>query len=207
MSRMYSNWPRGGELIASILAIGNAAPRFQMTNHRGAQGINDNRMNMVTILCVLVVTFMLPAWPAFAQDVVLYDDAQVEILPSPAVLAQVTTQQPQVQQPQDQQPAPGDNKITIPAGTRLSLALYRPLSFTHTRPGDSVHLHFVFPVTNGNRIVIPPGTYVQGIIDEITRYDRRYEVLAIRLRSADVIFTTGYIVQISGPPAVPPTYG
>src|SRR5258708_1064245 len=90
MSRMYSNWPGGGELIASILAIGNAAPRFQMTNHRGAQGIDDNWMNMVTILCVLVVTFMLPAWPAFAQDVVLYDGPQVQIMPPTAVLAEVT---------------------------------------------------------------------------------------------------------------------
>jgi len=204
---MYSNWPGGGELIASILAIGNAAPRFQMTNHRGAQGIDDNWMNMVTILCVLVVTFMLPAWPAFAQDVVLYDGPQVQIMPSTAVPAEVSAQQRQGQQPQDQQPAPGDNKITIPAGTRLSLALYRPLSFKHTRPGDSVNLQFVFPVTNGNRMVIPPGTYVQGVIDQITRHDRYYEVLAIRLRSADVIFATGYIVTISGPLDVTPTYG
>jgi hypothetical protein len=143
------------------------------------------------------------AWPAAAQD----DNPRVEIVPAPAVLAQVTQPVHETQDSQNQQPLPSDEKITVPAGTQLSLALVRSLSFKHTKPGDSVNLQFVFPVTSGNRMVIPPGTYVQGIIDQVTEHDRRYGLLAMRLRSAQVIFSTGYIVTISAPVDVHPTYG
>jgi hypothetical protein len=147
--------------------------------------------------------------PGAAQD----DDAQVHIVPAASLAAPAT----QVTQPdasrqdrkdndQEQQPAP-DEKITVPAGTRLSLALVRSLSLKHTRPGDNINLQFIFPVTAGNRMIIPPGTYLQGVIDQVMDRDRSYEVMSMRLRSADVIFATGYTVSIPGPLDVNPTYG
>jgi hypothetical protein len=56
-------------------------------------------------------------------------------------------------------------------------------------------------------MVIPPGKYLQGVIDQVMERDRAYELMSIKLRSADLIFATGYAVSIPGPLDVYPTYG
>src|SRR5262249_32766276 len=133
---------------------------------------------------------------------------QVHIVPASVV---TETGQPSVPEQessgQEQQAAASGAKITVPAGTRFSLAVAQAISSKHTKPGASINLQFVFPVVVGNRMVIPPGTYVQGIVDEITRKDRRYEVLAMKLRSANLISSTGYTVSIPESVDVPPTCG
>src|SRR5215469_1867762 len=154
--------------------------------------------------CAFLAMMVLIGWPAAAQS----DAPRVEIMPAKLLMTQAPVQEQQVQEPQSpQQPPAEESEITIPAGTRLSLALFRSISFKHTKSGDPVHLQVVFPVTVGNRMVIPPGTYVQGVVDAIKRGNRRYEVLAMRLRWADIIFATGYTVSISGPLDLDPTYG
>ena len=175
-----------------------------MTNHGHSAKIDDGSVtvfagNRLQVPCAFLAMMVLIALPAAAQS----DAPHVEIMPATWAVAQ----QQQVQEPQSQQPPAEESEITIPAGTRLSLALFRSISFKHTKPGDPVHLQVVFPVTVGNRMVIPPGTYVQGVVDAIKRGNRRYEVLAMRLRWADIIFATGYAVSISGPLDVDPTYG
>jgi len=40
------------------------------------------------------------------------------------------------------------------------------------RPGDGVYLSSIFPVVVGNRVVIPSGVYVQGVVDSIVRPGR-----------------------------------
>jgi type IV secretion system protein VirB10 len=153
---------------------------------------------------------------SFIPGAAQYDDAQVHIVPVASLAAPAT----QATQPgasrqdtksqdvksEDQQPE-SPQEVTIPAGTRLPLALVRSLSFKHTKPGDNVNLQFIFPVTAGDRMVIPPGTYLQGIIEQVTDRDRTYEVMSMRLFSADVIFATGYTASIYGPLDVSPTYG
>lgn len=179
-----------------------------MTNHAGTAGSRDGAISLQAsstriFWVLLAITLILVASPAMAQD----DDPQVHIVP-----ASVTeTMQPFTSElqssGQDQEAAANDDKITVPAGTRFSLALAQAISAKHTRPGASINLQFVFPVVVGNRMVIPPGTYVQGVVDEITRKDRRYEVLAMKLRSANLIFSTGYTVSIPESVDVHPTYG
>lgn len=105
-------------------------------------------------------------------------------------------------QNQTQPPVPA--KIILPAGTRIALGLLRPLSFKHTKPGDTAYLQATFPVSAGNQMVIPPGTYVQGVIDKITSRDRSKRIMKFDLRSASVIFSTGYTVTIPGPLSVEP---
>jgi len=154
--------------------------------------------------CGLLAIILLATLPAWAQD----DDPLIHVVPPESTLAQLTQAPLPSAQDQDRQATTDQNQnITLPPGTRLSLALVRSISFKHSRRGDRVNLQVVFPVISGNTMVIPPGTYVQGVLDEITRSDRRYEVLAMRLRSADMAFSTGYTVSISGPLDLNPTYG
>jgi hypothetical protein len=62
------------------------------------------------------------------------------------------------------QPAvPGPDAITVPEGTKIPLRLENAISTKSARPGDGVYLRTVFPVTVDNTMVIPVGTYVQGV--------------------------------------------
>jgi type IV secretion system protein VirB10 len=54
--------------------------------------------------------------------------------------------------------------ITIPAGTRIPLALQNSLSTTHSRDGDRVYLKTVFPVLAKGRVVVAPGSHVAGTV-------------------------------------------
>lgn len=179
-----------------------------MTNTGTAGGKCDSAIflqaNCTGVFLGLFAALILMALPAVAQD----DNPQVHIVPVSSI---TETAQPSALElkwnGQEQQPVANDAKITVPAGTRFSLAVAQAISSKHSQPGDSINLQFVFPVVVGNRMVIPPGTYVQGIVDEITRKDRRYEVLSMKLRSANLIFSTGYTVPIPESVDVRPTYG
>src|SRR5437764_1894720 len=95
-------------------------------------------------------------------------------------------------------PAPPVNKLTIPAGTKIPLVLKQGISTKNARPGDAVYAATNFPVTVNDRIVIPAGSYVQGVVDEVKRAGRvkgRAEVL-VHFRS--LIFPNGYTVLFPG---------
>jgi type IV secretion system protein VirB10 len=183
-----------------------------MTNHQGSEradrrGMMSSRISQARNICGFLATLALAAGLSVAQSD--GDDPQVQIVPVVRRAGQATqpNRPAQNSQSRDQEPTSTDFGLTVPAGTRLPLALARSISFKHTRPGDEVNLQLVFPVVVGGRMVIPPGTYVQGVIEEITRHNRAYEVLSMRLSWANVIFSTGYTVSIPGPLEVNPTYG
>jgi hypothetical protein len=83
----------------------------------------------------------------------------------------------------------------LPPGTKLPLGLLRPLKL---KSGKDIYLQITFPVTVGNQMVIPPGTYVQGAVGKIIRKDRRRERLEFEVHSANMIFLNGYTVPIAG---------
>lgn len=81
----------------------------------------------------------------------------------------------------------------LPPGTKLPLGLLRPL---RVKAGRDVYLQITFPVTVGNQMLIPPGAYVQGIVQQIVKKDRRS--LQFSITSANLIFSNGYTVPIGG---------
>jgi hypothetical protein len=108
-------------------------------------------------------------------------------------------------QNEQQPPVSAPRTITVPAGTRISLVVARPMRIKHAREGDSVYLQTAFPVTAGNKMVIPPGTYVQGVIQKVNRRDTTYRVIEFEMGSANLIFSNGYTVPINGTQYVQPT--
>lgn len=85
--------------------------------------------------------------------------------------------------PQNTQPAqtPGGFKqrenppvgpLTIAPGTRILLNMINSVSTKHAQPGDRIYLETAFPVTSGDRIVIPQGSWVTGTITEVKRPGR-----------------------------------
>lgn len=164
------------------------------------------------IQVLVVPTLIFSATAALAQsDAVAQnndDDIRVHIQPRESLLAQSQAQaSPRDRKPQpdsatrQQPPAPNPIQpvyITVPAGTKLPLVLARPLSLKHTKPGDMAYLQTTFPITVDGQMAIPPGTFLQGTIEKITRKDRLYRVLGFELRSVEIIFPTGYTVNVSG---------
>jgi hypothetical protein len=112
------------------------------------------------------------------------------------------TAPPQIQQ---QAPASGSSALTLPAGTKLPLGLLRPLSVKNAKPGTDVYMQVTFPVTAGSQMLIPPGSYLQGVIGKIIRRDRSRATLEFELKSANLIFSNGYTVAITGAVSVSPT--
>jgi type IV secretion system protein VirB10 len=54
--------------------------------------------------------------------------------------------------------------VTVPAGTRVALALRNAVDTKHSREGDRIYLETIYPVVADGRIVIPPGSFVNGTV-------------------------------------------
>ena len=57
-------------------------------------------------------------------------------------------------------------------GTRLPLSLMNTVSTRNSQPGDRVYLETVFPILANGRIVVPPGSYVNGTVTQVKRAGR-----------------------------------
>lgn len=122
---------------------------------------------------------------------------------APATSQQNAPAQTSAPQPSPSQPSPSqsgqsqaqttNSTYVLPAGTKLPLGLLRPL---RVKAGRDVYLQITFPVTVGTQMLIPPGAYVQGIVQQIVKKDRRS--LQFAIVSANLIFSNGYTVPISG---------
>jgi len=95
-----------------------------------------------------------------------------------------------------QQAAPpaGPPAIAVPAGTKVPLRLTSPLGTKTAQAGDAVHAEAAFPVTASNTVAIPPGTYLEGVIDQVTR---RGKHAGFTMHFTNMVFTNGYTVALS----------
>src|SRR3989449_7503897 len=98
-------------------------------------------------------------------------------------------------------PQAGSNeKITVPAGTRVGVVLQNGISTRSAKPGDSVYLQTSFPITENNRIVIPVGSYLRGELLEAKRPGRIKGRGEFRMRLDTLILPNGYTVDLRAAP-------
>jgi hypothetical protein len=93
---------------------------------------------------------------------------------------------------------PATPGITIPAGTKVPIALRNTISTKSSHEGDPVYAQTTFPVVVNDHIVIPAGTYMQGRINSIKpagRVKGRAEVL---MHFTTLIYPSGYTVVLPG---------
>ena len=86
--------------------------------------------------------------------------------------------------------------ITVPAGARIALVLMHPIQSRYVHRGDDIYAQTTSPVVAGNEVVIPPGTFVQGKVDKLSREGGRAELY---LQSMSVTYPDGYVAPIAGP--------
>jgi hypothetical protein len=90
------------------------------------------------------------------------------------------------------------NRVIIPAGTKVPLALKQALSTKNARDGDPVYAQTTFPVVLNDRIVIPAGTYVQGKISNVKRAGRLKGRAEVLMHFTTLIYPSGYTVMLPG---------
>lgn len=94
--------------------------------------------------------------------------------------------------------APQKKTYTVPAGTKVLLQLRSAINTKSAKPGDSVYLASTFPVVVGNRVMIPAGVYVQGVVDRVARAGRVKGRAQLDMHFTSIIFPNGSVVEVPG---------
>ncbi len=91
-----------------------------------------------------------------------------------------------------------DAALTVPAGTKVLLAVQSPVNTKTAKPGDGVYLVSTFPVIVGSHVLIPAGVYVQGVIDQVERPGRVKGRAKLLMHFTTMIFPNGQVVSVPG---------
>jgi hypothetical protein len=86
--------------------------------------------------------------------------------------------------------------LTLPAGTVIPLTLVSPIRTRSTKPGDTVRAQVAFPVTLGNQLVIPAGTYVEGIVRSVVSKKTKANSGGLQIHFTQLIYANGYKVSL-----------
>ena len=142
----------------------------------------------------LLVLILLLGSSAFAQAIPWLDEtpAQIGPLPADAGAAMPKTMAPEAA------PAASPSTVTIPAGTRVLMVLTSPLHTTSGTAGSGIYLETLQPVIVDNRIVIPAGAQVQGVVETDKRPGHLDRVSMFRFRFTTVIFPNNFVMPIQG---------
>jgi len=103
---------------------------------------------------------------------------------------------PRNQIPQQQANVDPASDYNVPSGTKIPLTLTQGITSKTAKEGDPVYAQTAFPVTQNNRIVIPAGTYVQGVVRRVVRPGRVKGRAELQMSFTSMIIPNGYTVLI-----------
>lgn len=89
-------------------------------------------------------------------------------------------------------------ELTIPAGTKVPVALKHAISTKGAREGDPIYAETTFPVVLNDRVLIPANTFVQGRISNIKRPGRIKGRAEVLIHFTTMIYPSGYTVLLPG---------
>lgn len=84
-----------------------------------------------------------------------------------------------------------DPQIVLPAETTIPLSLTNTINTRTAAEGDGVYCQTIYPVTVGNRIVIPAHSYVKGVLTRVVRPKRVKGKAEIRMRFVSLTLPNG----------------
>ncbi|HEY1270582.1 MAG TPA: hypothetical protein VGF08_01295 [Terriglobales bacterium] len=94
--------------------------------------------------------------------------------------------------------AHANDAITIPAGTKIPVALKHAISTKSAREGDAVYAATTFPFVLNDKVLVPAGTYVQGKISRVQRGGRVHGRAELLIHFTTLIYPSGYTVMLPG---------
>lgn len=101
-------------------------------------------------------------------------------------------------QPAASQKSAIPEKLVIPAGTKVPVALKAGISTKSARDGDPVYAVTTFPVVLNDRVLIPAGTYVQGKVTHVQRAGHLKGRAQLLMHFTTLIYPSGYTVMLPG---------
>jgi len=112
-----------------------------------------------------------------------------------ALMAGQTAPTPPQEHPPAEHPV---STLSIPAGTKIPVALKHALSTKSAREGDSVYAETAFPFVLNDRVLVPAGTYVQGRIIQVQRGGRLKGRAELLIHFTTLVYPNGYTVLLPG---------
>ena len=96
--------------------------------------------------------------------------------------------------------APGGSgqTFTIPSGTTIPVKLMHAISTKSARPGDKVYAETMLPLVINEHVLIPAGTYVQGVIANAKRPGRIKGRAELLVHFTTLVYPSGYTVMLPG---------
>ena len=86
--------------------------------------------------------------------------------------------------------------LTIPTGSKIPLALKQAISTKNAKEGDPVYAETAFPFVLDNQMLVPAGTYVQGVITHVQRAGRVKGRAELLMHFTSMIYPNGYTVML-----------
>ncbi len=95
------------------------------------------------------------------------------------------------------EPAPAPTgSLVIPAGTVIPLTLVSSIRTRSTKPGDLVRAQVAFPITVGTSLVIPAGTFVEGVMQAVAAKKTKTNPGGLEIHFTRLIYANGYKVSL-----------
>jgi hypothetical protein len=85
----------------------------------------------------------------------------------------------------------------IPQGSHLLLRMENSLTTRTAQEGDYVYLRTASPITADGRIIVPVGSYVQGVVAQTRRSGRVSGRAALAIRLETLTLTQGTVVKFA----------
>jgi len=95
----------------------------------------------------------------------------------------------------DQPPQPPAN-VTVAANTHIPVSLENAINSKTAYPGQFIYCRTIFPITVGNRIVIPVGSYVKGEVTQVVKPGRIRGKAKLGLRFDSLTLPNGVTEQL-----------
>jgi hypothetical protein len=106
----------------------------------------------------------------------------VEVAP-PAPATSVATAQPPAVLP--------NGKIEVAADTKIPMILMNTINTKSAYVGESIYCESIYPITVGNRIIIPKGSSIRGTVTEVIRPGRVKGRAQLGLRFDQLVLPNG----------------
>jgi hypothetical protein len=85
----------------------------------------------------------------------------------------------------------------IPQGAHVGLRMVNSVSTRTAKEGDYVYMTTATPIAAGGRVVVPVGSYVQGIVTRSVRSGRVSGRAELSIRIESMTLASGSVVQIA----------
>jgi hypothetical protein len=90
------------------------------------------------------------------------------------------------------------DKLVIPAGAKIPVALQHAISTKSAREGDPVYAQTTFPFVVNGHVLVPAGTYVQGRIGRVERAGHIKGRAEMLLHFTTLVYPNGYTLMMPG---------